>query len=132
MKTITGFNITKGGKFVEGVFATENMAKERLRLIGREHPGQQFYLQPHNIYIPEESVGIFGFRRFEGQWELSRYAGMGNTDYYSMGDHEALRFAEAVYHKLGKIPGDYIKKEFNSYLESAMEDIRAAQRELEK
>ncbi len=132
MKVITGDSITRNGRVIDGVFTDSAHALSRLNELRKQYPDDEIFLQPQNIYVSDDVESTFGFKRFEGEWHLEKYMGMGNTDHYSMRDDEALMFAESVYHRLGKIPGDYIKKEFGRYLDSAIDAIQSAQRELER
>lgn len=132
MNVITGFNITRNGKLAYGVFANEALALERLEKLRKDTPIDQLYLQPQNIYIPDESDSRFGFQRFQGEWHLEQYIGMGNSSHFQMSDDEALKFAESVYEKLGRVPGDLIKATVDLRIEEAQKALVAAKRELTK
>jgi hypothetical protein len=132
VNVITGFNITRNGKFGSGVYTNEAHALEKLAEYREKNPNDQFYLQPTNIYIPDEDETHFGFRRFQGEWHLEHYMGMGDTNHFQMSDADALMFADSVYARLGKMPGDCIKATVDLRIEEAQKALAAAKRELTK
>ena len=130
MSVITGFNITRNGQFGSGVYTNEAEAIEKLGEYREKNPNDQFYLQPVNIYIPEDKTH-FDYKRYHGQWHLEQYMGMGESSHFQMSDEHALSFAESVYEKLGKIPGDLIKADVEVRLDLAARAIEQAKRSLE-
>lgn len=109
MSMITGFQIQQGGRDVGEVFLDEGDALAELKNYREYFPEDSFHLSRINVRLPAgESVSRFGYTHAYGAWQLERSVGMGDSQHFTLSDDSALRFAEAVYKELGKIPGDLI------------------------
>lgn len=128
---LTGFNVTRNGEWIAGTYMDETVAKDKLAYYRNLYQDDEIFVEPVNVFFPGDHRTAFGYRRLEQDWYLEKYTGMGNVDYFSMPDHEALKFADAVYAELGKLPGDLIKSTLVGQLDSIIGTAERAKKGLE-